>query len=62
MQQKRTKTAKKGQKKRLKIAETDTNSVFMGVRAESARLQEIVTSPKNVEYGICMYQFFKFLA
>ncbi len=38
---------KTGQKK----AETDTNSRFMGLRAEMPRLQGNVTCPKKVKYG-----------
>ena len=34
-----------------KKAETDTNSRFMGLRAEMPRLQRSVTCPKKVKYG-----------
>ena len=44
----------------LKTTETDTNSVFIGLRAESGWLQKSVTWPKKVKYGISRYQIFKF--
>ncbi len=63
MQQKRQKLLLKTPKtlqKSLKTTETDTNSVFIGLGAESGRLQKSVTWPKKVKYGISRYQIFKF--
>ena len=63
MQQKRKKMLLKAPKtlqNSLKTTETDTNSVFIGLRAESGRLQKSVTWPKKVEFGKLRYQIFKF--
>ena len=51
---------KKHGKTGMKTAETDSNSVFTGLRAKASRLQISVTWLKKVKYGKLPYQIFKF--
>ena len=42
--------------------ETDTNSIFISIRAKMGGLQEIVTCGIIVGYGSCTYHIIHFLA
>ena len=60
MQQKRDKNGPKKTITATNCSETDTNSMFTGIRAKKARLQGIVTWEKAVKNGSCTYQIIKF--
>ena len=62
MQQNMTKTMRFSQVVRSNQHETDTNSIFISIRAKMGGLQEIVTCGIIVGYGSCTYHIIHFLA